>query len=89
MSKTFRDKKNLFLTYPRCNLTREQLFSFLKEQLGLNLLSYYIVRETHKKIEEDEIELRPYHLHCYLKLDTPLKVRRENYFDTRGYHPNV
>lgn len=46
---SFRDKKNLFLTYPRCGVEKQDLLSHFQTFLGANLLNYCIGQEQHKE----------------------------------------
>lgn len=83
--KTFRvDTQQLFLTYPQCDVTKEELLEWLKNVLGRferKIDSYIICRELHK-------DSKP-HLHAYIKLDLKLDIRDVTRFDFKGHHPNI
>lgn len=86
----FRDKKHLFLTYPRCSLTKAEMFSQLTNFLGANMLSYCIAQETHKEATVEQIiDGLDKHLHVYIKLNKVLKQTKTDIFDFKGFHPNI
>lgn len=85
----FRDKKNLFLTYPRCALSKQEYVEWVLCQ-GFPIENYYVAQEKHKKSTVAEvIDGKDNHLHVYLKLNQAMKSRRTDLFDINGYHPNV
>lgn len=75
--------KQFFLTYPRCEATKEVLRDFLVLECGGE--DWIIAREAH--------EDGAHHLHAYLRYPRAKRVRDPNYFDlTDGdhtYHPNI
>lgn len=73
----FRDKKNLFLTYPRCALSKEEYRDWLQaQQFSLSIEQYYIAQETHKNSTVAEvIDGKDKHLHVFIKLTGALKSR--------------
>ena len=72
--------KSVFLTYPKCLLSKEQLMNALNELK--HKYSYTICCiEQHK-------DGTP-HLHCVLKFIKKVDIRSECYFDINGYHPNI
>lgn len=81
MSDKFRiNCKSVFLTYPKCELSKDQLMS------NLNTLKhsfYYSIC----CIEQHQ-DGTP-HLHCVLKFNKKVDIRNQNYFDVAGYHPNI
>lgn len=70
--------KNIFLTYPRCSLTKDELLVFLKT---FNPVKVVIGKELHA-------DGTP-HLHALLKLANRLTTRDERVFDLSGHHPNI
>lgn len=83
--------KSFFLTYPRCPVSKQTLFSYFKDgQFALNtklvadLQSIVVAHEEHK--EEGEV---PDHLHVFLSFDKKVTVRNERLFDFESYHPNI
>jgi len=79
-NETFRlNARNVYLTYPQCPMEMQDMLQELNEIKPY--LHYCICRERH--------EDGNYHLHVLLQYETPCNVRRANYYDVRGYHPNV
>jgi hypothetical protein len=70
---------NLFLTYPQCNLPKEDLLAFLNSKFVLK--SYVIAKELHE-------DGHP-HLHAVIKLATRCNITNAGYLDTGGFHPNI
>ncbi|RIB29090.1 Geminivirus Rep catalytic domain-containing protein [Gigaspora rosea] len=82
-----------FLTYSRCNLTKEVLLEYLEkivnkktEKQKYFISNYIIVNENHK----DE----SLHKHAYIKLDKKIQIRKKTLFDIKLedetiYHPNI
>lgn len=71
----------LFLTYPRCELDKQQAYDQLEALLygfnpDLSIVDYIIARELHANGE--------HHLHVYLKLAVPLQTKREHLLDLRN-----
>jgi len=69
--------KNLFLTYPKCDLPPDLALSFLQmvvSQSGMK--SYIVARELHKDGSS--------HLHCFLVLEEPFDTTSPNAFDLPG-----
>jgi len=71
--------KRVFLTYPKCELPREQLRDFLVETRGAK--HYCIGRESH--VSGD------HHLHAYAEWEDYIYTRDERFFDLDGHHPNI
>ncbi len=87
---SFRDRKNLFLTYPRCGLEKQDLLTFFQEFLGTNLQNYCIGQELHKEATPEQvIDGTDKHFHVFLKINDRLKSRKTDIFDVKGYHPNI
>jgi len=72
--------KNLFLTYPQCTLTKEELMVNLK--LIKHEWSYAII------CDEKHADGTP-HLHAFLRFKKKVDIRKETYFDFSGFHPNI
>lgn len=73
------DGIHVFLTYPQCNLDREQLRDILVPKSGAT--KYLIGRERH--------EDGNYHLHVYLHFGRRRRFVGADAFDVDGHHPNV
>lgn len=76
---TFRlSAKNLFLTYPRCNETKEDLLNSLITKL--NMQYAIIARELHS-------DNTP-HLHAYIELSKKCNIKDQDKLDFNGHHGN-
>lgn len=74
--------KNIFLTYPQCTATREELLEHLQTLLRDNSLTYVVIGlETHQDGSP--------HLHCYLNCEEQVRTRNKRFFDFRNFHPNI
>lgn len=77
------DAKHLFLTYPRCELTKEQALEQLKNKT-IDIKHYVIGRELHE-------DGHP-HLHVYLALNRKKNTQNPAFYDLRQdatvYHGN-
>lgn len=71
--------KKLFLTYPQCDVSKNDLLSYLKEK-G-HIVTYYIGCEKH---EDGNL-----HLHAAVHYSVKIDTRDERFFDYKGFHPNV
>lgn len=81
-TKKFRvNAKNIFLTYPRCDLTTEYLRDAILKITGLTILWMVIASELH----EDGGQ----HLHAQIEFDKKKNIRNERYFDVDAFHPNI
>lgn len=72
----------VLLTYPQCNMSKEWLLEHLES--NNNLLYWCISKEDHHETEGE-------HLHAFIVLRTPVKMRQlafHAHFDYEGYHPN-
>lgn len=79
---TFRlDAKNISLTYPKCDLTRERVLGFLKLLGGDNYRGGAACIEAHS-------DGTP-HVHAYLRLSNKRCFRDPRAFDIDGYHANI
>jgi len=77
--------KKFFLTYPRCDLTKEALLEFLKTK-G-TLVDYVVCIEDHK--EDDEHGGAGTHLHACVVYNRMLNITSARSFDFRDFHPHV
>ena len=71
--------KNLFLTYPQCELERHSLMNFLK-QLRTDMVYCLIAKENHK-------DGTP-HLHALITTKDKVDTRDCRHFDLYGFHGN-
>lgn len=68
-----RDRKNIFLTYPKTDIPKANMLAFFRGKLGFSLKQWVIAQEFHE-------DGKP-HIHAYLKIDPVLKTRDVRYFD--------
>lgn len=81
--KSFRiNAKNLFLTYPKCDATREDMRDHLYKLLDADygVVKYIVAKEKHQDGTD--------HLHCFVELNKKLNVQNASYFDYNGHHGN-
>ena len=74
--------KNVFLTYPRCTLPKEDLLQHL-----LSLFPESTIRVGHE-LHRDEGD----HLHAFIANKQPIRLKGDtakSHFDFRGHHPNI
>jgi len=71
--------KTVYLTYPRCNLSKEDLLNDLKALKPIQ--RYAVCQEKHQD--------GSLHLHALLCYDKKHESANERYYDIRGFHPNV
>lgn len=71
--------KNIFLTYPQCPLSPQQLLDRLRAKF--TFAEYSIGQENH---QDGNL-----HLHAVLCFEKKLETRTETLFDVDGYHPNI
>jgi len=71
--------KQVFLTYPKCNTTKEELAEFLNTKGDAQRL--IVAQEEHK-------DGTP-HLHAYVKYAKPIHTRDCRFFDFKDHHPNI
>lgn len=69
----------IFLTYPQCSLTREQLLEELHKLFEIK--EYVVAQELHQDGQP--------HLHAFLKLERKINKRTSNFADVLGFHPNI
>lgn len=77
--------RSVFLTYPQCSITKEELFlklSAIIEKKDLSISEHIVAHELHS-------DGNP-HLHAYLHFSGELYVTKSaRFFDVEGNHPNV
>ncbi|ADG36411.1 replication-associated protein [Soybean mild mottle virus] len=80
--------KNIFLTYPRCSLTKEEALSQLQSiQCPSNKKFIKIARELHENGEP--------HLHVLIQFEGKCQITNERHFDLTSprrsthFHPNI
>lgn len=71
--------KTIFLTYPQCTLSKEDLLTALHELFTIT--DYCICEETHA-------DGAP-HLHAFLKLASRIQRSDARFADIQGFHPNI
>lgn len=83
--------KQIFLTYPQCPLTRQEIQQFIKQKFGNDYESSVICQEEHEPTEDDNNT--GLHLHAYVLLKKKKHIRNCRFFDIikedTTYHPNV
>ncbi len=78
---TWNAVRQWFLTYPRCNVSKDELLAHLQQAFGVTLQEFCICRETH---EDGGL-----HLHAYVRYDKPGVPRKDiGKFDCDGHHGN-
>lgn len=73
--------KHVSLTYPRCDLDKNNVLERLVAKCGDNLSGALVVAERHADGSP--------HIHAYLRFSQALSTRDPRYFDLDNYHPNV
>jgi len=73
--------KNIFLTYPRCDVDKEDALAHFNQLFPDNEFKYTISREQHQD--------GGYHLHVLLSFSNKLNIRNASHFDLSGFHPNI
>lgn len=84
--KSFRVASQVFfLTYPRCDLDKEDVFNALQSEHEITWCK--IAQEEHKEpVDESGIKT---HLHVIVKYSARRNVKRQDFFDMDGFHPNI
>lgn len=72
--------KGWFLTYPRCNFTKEDILTFLKAKRE-GLKQILVARELHADGSP--------HIHAYLYYESKFNCTNERFFDLGSCHPNI
>lgn len=71
--------RNVFLTYPQCNISKEEMLEYI---LTLYPSDYICVAE--EKHEDGSP-----HLHAFVTWTKKHNIRNVRYFDYKGFHPNM
>lgn len=72
--------KNVFLTYPKCSETKEDLREYFKTfepPVAFGIIAH--------ELHEDGTD----HLHAVIGFKTKYSTRDQRSFDWRGFHPNI
>lgn len=69
----------VFLTYPKCNLEKEELVEFLRTKCKAE--RWIVAREKHLD--------GSLHLHAFAFLEKELDTRDVRFFDLKDHHPNI
>lgn len=70
--------KRVFLTYPRCDIERRDVYNKLKQ---LGAIQVAVAREQHQD--------GSFHLHCLAEWPGACRTRNVRHFDINGHHPNI
>jgi hypothetical protein len=73
------DATSVFLTYPQCDKTKEELLAWLKDKHALD--QWVVARELHE-------DGNP-HLHAVCKFSKRVKHNDCRFWDWLGHHPNI
>lgn len=73
------NQKHVLLTYPQCNIAKEDLLHFLRRLFAE--ASICVGHELHQDGGD--------HLHAFLKFPEPFRTKNQNVFDYMGHHPNI
>lgn len=80
MSRFRFNAKNVFLTYPQCDKTKDELQQFLK-QLDPRPAEWAIAQEHHQD--------GSLHLHAVVGYPSKINIRDQRHWDFEGHHPNI
>lgn len=72
--------KNIALTYPKCDLTKEEVLDKLQWKFRENLESYVVSQEKHESGAK--------HIHAYISLHKLVNIIDPHYLDVGGCHGN-
>lgn len=70
--------QKLFLTYPQCNVSKEEAYAYLTERF--NAKELLVAHELHANGDD--------HLHCYIELLEPGTFNDPSFADMLGFHGN-
>lgn len=71
--------RRVFLTYPRCNITKETLLALLQRKFPIS--NYCISEENHAD--------GGLHLHAAIEFKTRMDIRNQEAFNVLEHHPNI
>ncbi|AEI91412.1 replication associated protein [Begomovirus abutilonbrazilense] len=90
LSHSFRlQARNIFLTYPRCDIPKDEALQMLQA------LSWTVVQPTYIRVAREEHSDGHPHLHCLIQLSGKSNIRDARFFDlthprrSASFHPNV
>jgi len=73
--------KHILLTYPRCDVDKNDLL--------VDLVALLLPHTPHIRVARELHEDGSPHLHAYIRLERKPNIRTERFFDLRGHHPNI
>jgi len=73
--------KNYFITFPQCDVSLADMRDHLLDLEGDRINWMVLARELHQ-------DGNP-HLHIQIEFCNSKSVKRQDYFDFRGFHPNM
>ncbi|QMV80664.1 replication associated protein [Tomato golden net virus] len=81
--------KNIFLTYPQCDITKDEVLQMLQN------LKWSVVTPTYIRVAREEHSDGHPHLHCLIQLSSKSNIKDARFFDlthprrSTNFHPNV
>lgn len=72
------NRKTFFLTYPQCSLDPECVLDWMLKKGGEQIV---VGREKH---QDGNL-----HLHVFVQFEKKKNLKRADYFDIKGFHPNI
>nr|DAV60392.1 MAG TPA: Rep protein [Geminiviridae sp.] len=81
--------KNIFLTYPQCDIPKDEAIEMLQH------LNWSIVKPTYIRVAREEHSDGFPHLHCLIQLSGKCNIKDARFFDlahprrSASFHPNV
>nr|AIQ86071.1 AC1 [Squash leaf curl virus]AIQ86172.1 AC1 [Squash leaf curl virus]AIQ86256.1 AC1 [Squash leaf curl virus]AIQ86276.1 AC1 [Squash leaf curl virus]AIQ86381.1 AC1 [Squash leaf curl virus] len=81
--------RNLFLTYPRCDVPKEEVLEMLLH------LSWSVVKPNYIRVAREEHSDGSPHLHCLIQLSGKSNIKDAGFFDlthprrSARFHPNI
>ncbi|ADM64623.2 replication initiator protein [Spinach severe curly top virus] len=89
-NKSFRlSSKNIFLTYPQCDIPKDEVLQLLQN------LPWSVVKPTYIRVASERHADGTPHLHCLIQLSGKSNIKDCRFFDithprrSANYHPNV
>lgn len=85
---SFRAQYQTFgLTYSKCNYSKQEVMDFIISKI--DVVDYYMVRETHDPTKEKYDPNFPYHLHCWFNVAHKPNIRNCDFFKYKENRCNV
>lgn len=78
--------KAFFLTYPRSDFDCSEYIIWLTEKLP-DIVEARVSSEQHNEVDKEGCT--SLHRHVCFRLSKKLNLRKENFFDYKGFHPNI